>query len=108
MNGALCWFNGELMPAHAARVPVLDHGLLCGDGVFEGIRFYHGRAYRLDAHLARLYRSARAIRLTIPSTVRRSQRQCMTPLPRSACLTVTCGSWSHAAPASSASTRRRA
>jgi branched-chain amino acid aminotransferase len=54
------------MPAHAARVPVLDHGLLCGDGVFEGIRFYHGRAYRLDAHLARLYRSARAIRLTIP------------------------------------------
>lgn len=69
MSGALCWLNGELMPAHAARVPVLDHGLLYGDGVFEGIRFYHGKAFRLDAHLARLHRSARAIRLAIPHDV---------------------------------------
>ncbi len=69
MSGALCWLNGELMPEHAARVPVLDHGLLYGDGVFEGIRFYHGKAFRLDAHLARLHRSARAIRLVIPHDV---------------------------------------
>lgn len=66
MSGALCWLNGELMPARAARVPVRDHGLLYGDGVFEGIRFYGGRAFRLDAHLDRLYRSAAAIRLTLP------------------------------------------
>ena len=66
MSGALCWHNGELMPAHAARVPVLDHGLLYGDGVFEGIRFYDGHAFRLGAHLERLYRSAAALRLTLP------------------------------------------
>jgi branched-chain amino acid aminotransferase len=66
MTSAVCWLNGELMPVHEARVPVLDHGLLYGDGVFEGIRFYRGRAFRLDAHLARLDRSARAIRLAIP------------------------------------------
>lgn len=62
----MCWLNGRIMPAQEARVPVLDHGLLYGDGVFEGIRFYHGRAFRLAQHLNRLYRSASAIRLTIP------------------------------------------
>lgn len=66
MSEAKCWLNGELMPAKAACVPVLDHGLLYGDGVFEGIRFYRGKAFRLDAHLDRLYRSAAAIRLTPP------------------------------------------
>ncbi|MDO8706697.1 MAG: branched-chain-amino-acid transaminase [Sulfuricaulis sp.] len=66
MNGAVYWFNGEIMPACEARVPVLDHGLLYGDGVFEGIRFYGGHAFRLDAHLDRLHRSAAAIRLTLP------------------------------------------
>lgn len=45
---------------------VFDHGLLYGDGVFEGIRFYHGRAFRLTQHLARLEASAAAIRLHIP------------------------------------------
>ncbi|MEW6332213.1 MAG: branched-chain-amino-acid transaminase [Pseudomonadota bacterium] len=66
MNEPLCWLNGELLPARAACVPVLDHGLLYGDGVFEGIRFYHGRAFRLAAHLDRLERSATAIRLMLP------------------------------------------
>ena len=47
-------------------MPVLDHGLLYGDGVFEGIRFYDGHAFRLGAHLERLYRSAAALRLTLP------------------------------------------
>lgn len=66
MTEAVCWINGDLMPAVEARAPVLDHGLLYGDGVFEGIRFYHGRAFRLSRHLDRLYRSAAAIRLTVP------------------------------------------
>src|SRR5690606_25496756 len=43
-----------------------DHGLLYGDGVFEGIRVYSGRVFLLDEHIQRLYESARAIRLTIP------------------------------------------
>lgn len=63
---AICWFNGELMPASQARVSVFDHGLLYGDGVFEGIRFYAGNAFRLHAHLERLRLSARAIALEIP------------------------------------------
>ncbi|MBI3779351.1 MAG: aminotransferase class IV [Gammaproteobacteria bacterium] len=66
MTEALCWLNGVLMPAAQARLPVLDHGLLYGDGVFEGIRFYNGRAFRLSRHLERLRRSAAAIRLTLP------------------------------------------
>ncbi|MDP1680146.1 MAG: branched-chain-amino-acid transaminase [Burkholderiales bacterium] len=62
----VCWMNGTLVALDQARVSVFDHGLLYGDGVFEGIRFYHGRSFRLDAHLDRLYRSAAALRLTIP------------------------------------------
>ncbi|MCK9605784.1 MAG: branched-chain-amino-acid transaminase [Methylomonas sp.] len=63
---ALCWLNGELMPAEQACIPVNDHGLLYGDGVFEGIRFYKRRAFRLQRHLQRLQMSARAIALAIP------------------------------------------
>lgn len=63
---ALCWLNGRLMPAAEARVSVLDHGLLYGDGVFEGVRFYHRRAFRLAAHLQRLSDSARALALRLP------------------------------------------
>lgn len=62
----VCWMNGALVALDQARVSVFDHGLLYGDGVFEGIRFYHGHAFRLAAHLDRLYRSAAALRLTIP------------------------------------------
>lgn len=62
----VCWMNGALVALDQARVSVFDHGLLYGDGVFEGIRFYHGRAFRLDAHLDRLYRSASALRLVAP------------------------------------------
>ena len=63
---ALCWLNGDIMEATAARIPVLDHGLLYGDGVFEGIRFYHGRPFRLAEHWRRLRDSARAIALALP------------------------------------------
>lgn len=62
----VCWMNGSLTPIKYARLSVFDHGLLYGDGVFEGIRFYRGRAFRLDAHLDRLSRSASALRLAIP------------------------------------------
>ncbi len=63
---AMCWINGRILPAAEACVPVHDHGLLYGDGVFEGIRFYHRHAFRLDAHLQRLADSARALALTLP------------------------------------------
>lgn len=57
----LIYLNGQLVPKEKAVVSVFDHGLLYGDGVFEGIRAYNGRVFRLDEHLARLYRSARAL-----------------------------------------------
>lgn len=60
------WFNGQLVPVDQARVSVFDHGLLYGDGVFEGIRSYGGRVFERHAHLRRLFASARAIGLTIP------------------------------------------
>lgn len=62
----VCWLNGQIVPAEQAKVSVFDHGLLYGDGVFEGVRFYHGKAFRLRAHLERLGLSARAIALEIP------------------------------------------
>ncbi|WP_052417291.1 branched-chain-amino-acid transaminase [Cellvibrio mixtus] len=62
----VCWLNGKLVAPEHASVSVFDHGLLYGDGVFEGIRFYNGTAFRLQAHLERLLLSARAIALDIP------------------------------------------
>ncbi len=59
------WLDGKLVNPEDARITVLDHGLLYGDGVFEGIRVYSGRVFELDAHINRLYESAKAIRLTI-------------------------------------------
>jgi len=58
--------NGALVPKEQAVVSVFDHGLLYGDGVFEGIRVYSGRVFLLPEHVDRLYESARAIRLEIP------------------------------------------
>jgi branched-chain amino acid aminotransferase len=60
------WINGRYFDRESATVSVFDHGLLYGDGVFEGIRAYNGRIFRLDAHVRRLYASAQAICLTIP------------------------------------------
>lgn len=62
------YINGKLVPEKEAKVSVFDHGLLYGDGVFEGIRAYNGRVFMLDEHIDRLYRSAQAIALTIPMT----------------------------------------
>jgi branched-chain amino acid aminotransferase len=59
------WLNGKLVDEADAKITVFDHGLLYGDGVFEGIRVYDGRVFELDAHIKRLYESALSIRLEI-------------------------------------------
>lgn len=60
------YLDGKFVEKSEAKVSVFDHGLLYGDGVFEGIRLYGGNVYRLDEHLERLEHSARAIMLQIP------------------------------------------
>jgi len=60
------WLDGRLVPASEAMVSVYDHGLLYGDGVFEGLRGYGGRVFKLQSHLRRLFESAERIRLPIP------------------------------------------
>ena len=65
-QNALCWINGTIKPARDASVSVFDHGLLYGDGVFEGLRFYHGKTFMLEAHLHRLQASADGIALELP------------------------------------------
>jgi branched-chain amino acid aminotransferase len=60
------WLGDKLVDEQDAKVSVFDHGLLYGDGVFEGIRVYSGRVFELEAHIERLYNSAKGIRLDIP------------------------------------------
>ena len=60
------YVDGKFVPESEAKVSVFDHGLLYGDGIFEGIRFYNGRVFRLEEHLDRLWDSARSICLEIP------------------------------------------
>ena len=60
------YIDGQLLDEKDAKISVFDHGLLYGDGVFEGIRIYNGRVFRLTEHLQRLYACARAICLTVP------------------------------------------
>ncbi|WP_435895087.1 branched-chain-amino-acid transaminase [Oceaniferula spumae] len=62
------WLDGELVDEAAAKISVFDHGLLYGDGIFEGIRFYNGRVFRLEEHIDRLFLSAKAILLKMPWT----------------------------------------
>ncbi|HEY4308649.1 MAG TPA: branched-chain-amino-acid transaminase [Pirellulales bacterium] len=64
------YINGQLLDKEDAKISVYDHGLLYGDGVFEGLRSYNGRVFRLDEHIDRLYDSAKAIWLEIPLTKR--------------------------------------
>jgi branched-chain amino acid aminotransferase len=66
-NGVV-YVSGTFRAAADAVVSVFDHGLLYGDGVFEGIRAYSGRVFRLERHIERLFDSAKAIRLEIPHT----------------------------------------
>ena len=60
------WMGTGLVDEAEAKVSVFDHGLLYGDGVFEGIRVYNERVFELGAHIKRLFNSARAIRLAMP------------------------------------------
>nr|WP_152945294.1 branched-chain-amino-acid transaminase [Desulfofundulus thermobenzoicus] len=62
------YLNGQFVPEERAVVSVFDHGLLYGDGVFEGIRAYHNRVFKLAEHIDRLYESAHTIGLEIPLT----------------------------------------
>ncbi len=62
------YIDGQFYPKDEAKVSVFDHGLLYGDGVFEGTRAYNGRVFEFDAHIDRLYNSAKAIALEIPMT----------------------------------------
>jgi branched-chain amino acid aminotransferase len=64
--GQKVWLNGKLVDREDAKISVFDHGLLYGDGVFEGIRSYGGRVFRLKEHIRRLFDSANGIRLAIP------------------------------------------
>ena len=64
----LIYLDGEIVPQSQAKISVFDHGLLYGDGVFEGIRFYNGRVFRLEEHTRRIFDSAKSILLTIPMT----------------------------------------
>ncbi len=63
MGTGICWLDGKIQPVNEAKIPVLDHGLLYGDGVFEGIRFYNNQPFLVEKHLLRLFDSARAIAL---------------------------------------------
>ena len=62
------YVNGKWVPKEKAVVSVFDHGLLYGDGVFEGVRAYQGRVFKLKEHLQRLYESAHTLMLRIPLT----------------------------------------
>src|SRR5438876_4753928 len=65
---AKIYVDGKFYSEADAKISVFDHGLLYGDGIFEGIRFYNGRVFRLGEHLDRLWDSARSICLEIPMT----------------------------------------
>src|SRR5438552_17708968 len=60
------YVDGKYYDERAAKISVFDHGLLYGDGVFEGIRAYNGRVFKLKEHIDRLFYSAKSILLTLP------------------------------------------
>ncbi len=63
------YISGKFYAKEDAKISVYDHGLLYGDGIFEGLRSYGGKVFRLQEHLVRLYESAKAIWLTIPISI---------------------------------------
>ncbi|MCW9046677.1 MAG: branched-chain-amino-acid transaminase [Gammaproteobacteria bacterium] len=66
---AICWINNKIIPLKDAKISVMDHGLLYGDGVFEGIRFYNKKAFLLEAHIKRLNASAKSLALKLPKSI---------------------------------------
>ena len=76
----IIYVNGKMVPKSQATVSVYDHGLLYGDGIFEGIRIYKGKIFKCKQHMERLYHCAEQIRLTIPVPMEemvRIQRRCI-------------------------------
>ena len=71
------YIDGQYFDEADAKISVFDHGLLYGDGVFEGIRMYHNRIFKLSEHLERLFYSAKAILLDIPLTVEELAQACV-------------------------------
>jgi len=80
--GLIIYLDGKYVPEEEAVVSVFDHGLLYGDGIFEGIRAYHNRVFKLSEHLERLYESARTITLEIPLSVEEMQEVVLETLRR--------------------------
>jgi branched-subunit amino acid aminotransferase/4-amino-4-deoxychorismate lyase len=78
----IIYLDGKFVPKEEAVVSIFDHGLLYGDGVFEGIRAYHGRVFKLEEHLERLYESAKSIMLEIPVTIEEMQEIVLETLRR--------------------------
>jgi branched-chain amino acid aminotransferase len=70
------YIDGKYFDKDGAKISVYDHGLLYGDGIFEGIRIYDGNIYRLDSHMERLYESAKTIMLKIPLTPAEMRSAC--------------------------------
>lgn len=64
----IVYVDGQFLPKGEAKISVFDHGLLYGDGVFEGIRVYGGKVFKLEEHVERLFESAQKLNLTIPLT----------------------------------------
>ncbi len=74
------WIDGELLPKDQAKISVFDHGLLYGDGCFEGIRIYQGKIFKNASHLRRIYRNAERLRMVMPYTpdeMTAMMRQCI-------------------------------
>ncbi|WP_207398611.1 branched-chain-amino-acid transaminase [Bremerella alba] len=80
---AKVYINGKFFAPNEAMVSVFDHGLLYGDGVFEGLRIYNGKIFRLEQHIRRLYDSAKAICLKIPLTSAEMTQACLETLKQS-------------------------
>jgi branched-chain amino acid aminotransferase len=70
LDEGVIYVSGQFRPAADATVSVFDHGLLYGDGIFEGIRAYNGRVFKLERHIDRLFDSAKAVRLDLPHSHR--------------------------------------
>jgi branched-chain amino acid aminotransferase len=74
------YLDGKLVNRDQAKISVFDHGVLYGDGVFEGIRAYNGRVFKLKEHIDRLYQSARAIMLCVPLTKKQVEEAVLSTL----------------------------
>ncbi|PKM79355.1 MAG: branched-chain-amino-acid transaminase, partial [Firmicutes bacterium HGW-Firmicutes-13] len=82
MVSEFIYLNGEFLPKEEAKVSVFDHGYLYGDGVFEGIRVYNGRVFKLKEHLVRLYESAKSIMLKIPMDIEKMEEDVLETVGR--------------------------